>query len=317
MPRIRPIPSQERRLLDANGHRCCVCKRSNVGLHLHHIDSDSSNTIDANLAVLCVEHHDQHHRPGKYAPATNHLELGSSELLKFKTSWESFLVEARQSHPQVLATLTMYGTSETIHSMELVMQWPDERIEFVRAFHLREGTPDQLTTAIIHELSLIGPNLKLAVVDGPQPTEHCSCCGTGVSHTMKPAVVARLTDPDWSTKSICAIYINPERASLALTFALAERELFSGSLHLCNGKYLHYSSEGIDEQIELKDRPSVRKQATHIVEQLLKEWQPAHVIIGTGDETEPEIVKSLNLPNIWEKRMANSTDNRTLRDKTA
>jgi hypothetical protein len=273
-----------------------------MGLNLHHIDGDSSNTVDANLAVLCVEHHDLHHRPSKYTPGSKHLELGCDKLIAFKASWEAFVREARKPDPEVLATITAYGTIERIHSIEVVMQWPDERIEFVRAFHLRDGTLDQLTDEVIGEVFQIGQNVKLVLVDEPQPDDHCSCCGRGYSLTMKPAVVARLTNPDWKTKSICSIYVNPHNASLAFVFALADVTLFSGSLHLCNGQFLHYMSDGIDELIELKLRPSVRTQAVRIIENLLKEWEPAHVFIGTGDEHAPTIIETLELPKAWEWR---------------
>ena len=305
MSRLRPAPSQERRLLEANADRCSVCKRKGLGLNLHHIDGDSSNTVDANLAVLCVEHHDLHHRPSKYTPASKHKELGSAKLLALKASWEAFVLEARKPAPEVLATVTTYGTIERIHSIELVMQWPDERIEFVRAFHLRDGTLAQLTNEVISEVSQIGQHIKLALVAEPQPDENCSCCGRGFSHTMKPAVVARLTNSDWKTKSICSIYVNPHKASLALVFTLTEVTLFTGSLHLCSGKYLHYLSDGIDEPIELMPRPSVRTQAARIVDSLLKEWEPAHVFLGTGDEHAPTIIQTLQLPRAWEQRAAN------------
>ena len=50
------------------------CKRRCIGFHLHHIDGNSSNTVDENLAVLCVEDHDRHHRPNEYESRVNHLE---------------------------------------------------------------------------------------------------------------------------------------------------------------------------------------------------------------------------------------------------
>jgi hypothetical protein len=185
------------------------------------------------------------------------------------------------------------------------MQLPNERIEFVRAYHLRDGTLDQLTDDLFRELAEIGPHIKLALIDGPQAVEHCSCCGHGVSHTMKPAVVARLTNPDWQTKSICSIFINPIQPSLALVFSLADQELFAGSLHVCNGQFLHYASEGIDEQVEIRSKVGVRTQATRVVDRLLKEWAPAQIFIGTGDEDAPTMLQSLQLPKVWERRAAN------------
>ena len=61
----------------------------------------------------------------------------------------------------------------------------------------------------------------------------------GLQPYDEPADVARLTDPTRLTESSCCIYINPTQPSLALVFFLRERQLLSGSLHLCQGKYLH------------------------------------------------------------------------------
>ena len=104
MSRVNPKAEQRDRVLNTNAKRCCVCKCSGVGLHLHHIDRDSSNTVDENLAVLCVEDHDRHHRPGAYTPTVNHLELSPDEIRRHKTSWEAFVSETRKPFPKVIAT---------------------------------------------------------------------------------------------------------------------------------------------------------------------------------------------------------------------
>lgn len=119
MGRVDPTPRQREQLYDANAHRCCVCKKKDVGLHLHHIDEDSSNTIDDNLAVLCVEDHDRHHRPTAYR--INHLDLGAEKIREHKRSWEAFVEETRKPNPKVIATLAAYGTYEYIHSLQLVI----------------------------------------------------------------------------------------------------------------------------------------------------------------------------------------------------
>lgn len=281
MARVKPTKSQRERLLKANAFRCCVCKRSSVGFHFHHIDGDSSNTVDANLAVLCVEDHDRHHRPNEYEFRPNHLELDAKEILRLKGSWEEFVVEARRPEPKVIATLSAYGTKELIHSLQLVMQWPDEKIEYKRSFHLLDGDLDRLTDGVFEELAAIGPKIKLALISEPLPVEHCPSCRTAFSRTLKPAVVIRLTDPGWAKESACAIYINPERPSLAMVFSLREQNILSGSLHVCQGKFLHYSSEGIEESVAIRARPSVRSQATRIVKQLLSEWTPSRIFVGT------------------------------------
>lgn len=304
MARVNPTASQKDRLLKANAFRCCVCKRQSIGFHFHHIDENSSNTIDENLAVLCVEDHDRHHRMREYESQARHLELDAREILRRKNSWEAFVIEANRPEPSVIATLSAYGTEELIHSLQLVMQWPDERVEYKRSFHLLDGDLDRLTDETFEELAGIGPKVKLALINEPLPIEHCPSCKTAFSRTLKPPVVSRLTDPAWAMESACGIYINPHQPSLAITLTFREEQIFSGSLHLCQRKFLDYSSEGIDERVPISSKPSIRAQATRIVNQVLREWSPSKVFIGTGDPDKPEIIDTLTLPKCWEVRVA-------------
>ncbi len=96
-----PTPKQRQRLLKKNAGVCCVCKQWGLGVHLHHIDGDSSNTGDDNLAVLCVKDHDVYHRPIAYT-SPNHLELGAQRIKGFKESWEAFVAEAAKPNPAIL-----------------------------------------------------------------------------------------------------------------------------------------------------------------------------------------------------------------------
>jgi hypothetical protein len=298
--RVDPSPSQRRRLLDRNAGVCCVCKRRGIGVNLHHIDGDNSNTIDENLAALCVQDHDAHHRPKAYR-GLNHLKLGAKKIRQKKRSWEAFVAEARKPTPNVIATLACYGTVEMIHSLELVLQWPDETIEHHIPFHSLDGDTDRLTDKVIEELCAISPNIQLAVINRPLPVEYCPCCRGGLSRTLKSAVVARLTDPSWTTDSSCSIYVNPMEPSLSLVFFLRGRAILHGSLHRCEDASLHYHSDGIDERVAIRRRPSVRTQAMRIVDQVLREWQPARRFIGTGDHDKPHLIPRLRLPKCWDR----------------
>lgn len=300
MKRIRPTKAQYDRLLESNAHRCCVCKRRSIGFHLHHIDGNNTNTVDKNLAVLCVEDHDRHHRPNNYTSKPKHTELGAAELIQFKNNWESFIAEARCPEPRVIATLAVFGTSELVHSLQLVMQWPDERIAMTQSYHLLDGTPDKLTDDIIADVKSIGKNLKLIAISEPLPVEHCPCCSIGYSLTIKHCVVTRLVDPNWSTRSLIVIYINPIKPCIHFIISLSDEILLSGKLHLCGGTHLSYYSEYFEERISIDPARSVRTQATDIIKDLIKEWHPAVTIYGTGDHNKPTRISNLLLPKIWE-----------------
>jgi hypothetical protein len=185
-------------------------------------------------------------------------------------------------------------------------------IEYKRSFHLLDGDLDRLTDEVFEELAAIGPKVKLALINQPLPVEHCPSCRTAFSRTLKPPVVSRLTDPAWATESACGIYINPDRPSLSIVLSFREQQILSGSLHLCQCKFLDYSSEGIDERVPVKARPSIRAQATRIVNQVLREWTPSKVFIGTGDPDAPDIISTLTLPKCWEVRRSNQAEQKSV-----
>ena len=300
MARRNPTQEQRRRLVADNADRCCVCKRDGVGLHLHHIDGDATNTVDGNLAVLCVEDHDRHHRPSRYTGNVRHVELSVEEISSCKTNWERFVRASRTPGAPVLATVTVFGTTEHLHSAQLVLQWADGSVEHARSFHLLEGTLERWVDEIAEQVDSIGAHLQLALVDGPQAVEHCPSCGSGKSRTVDRTRALMLTDSDWKVDSVTSIYVNPDRPSLALTLALGNETLQSGSLHLCQGRFLHYQCDQYEERLSLKRQPSIRTQATKLVERIIREWQPARVVVGTGEPDSPEVMNGLDLPLCWE-----------------
>jgi len=81
-----PIPSDTLvRVLFANRFQCCVCRDSNKAFIIHHIvEWHKSRSHDiSNLALLCLEHHDQAH--AKKALSQN---LDERTLRGLKEQWE-------------------------------------------------------------------------------------------------------------------------------------------------------------------------------------------------------------------------------------
>jgi len=226
--------------------------------------------------------------------------LAADKILRLKTSWEAFVAEARRPAPKVIATVSTYGSKDLIHSLQLVMQWPDESIEYTKSYHLLDGNLDQLENRMLEELSSIAKNIKWVKVNQVLPVDHCPCCGKGFSRTIKTAIVPRLTDPGWATESSCNIYVNPDQPSLAALIYLRDDLLVQSSLHLCQGKFLHFHNDWIDDRVLVKPKPSVRAQASQIINHFLDEWEPAIVRVGTGNLHDPEPIGDLLLPNCWE-----------------
>ena len=296
--RKNPTPNQRTRLLEKNAYRCCVCKQRGIGLHLHHIDGDSSNTVDENIAVLCVQDHDLHHRPSSYEQV-KHLELDTVKLYEYKNSWECFVQAAQQENPSIVATVNVYGTFDSIHSAKLIMQWANGKIEYERIFHLLEGDIDYWTNEMLAEIYSIGKNIPLAMISEPLPVEYCPCCNHSISHTVSEDFLVRLTDERWAEDSVCSIYINPDRPSLFVLISLLGKHVFECSLHLCQGQYLHFTGS-FEERIKIKRASSVRGQVAELIKKMIADWEPSHIFIGTGDPNMPHLIHEFVLPDFWE-----------------
>jgi len=79
----------EREILFRNEATCCICGKSNV--QIHHIDGNHSNNQLINLAVLCLDHHNQ-------ASSISSMTRGLKPSLvrKFKIDWEGRISRKRQ-----------------------------------------------------------------------------------------------------------------------------------------------------------------------------------------------------------------------------
>ena len=227
-------------------------------------------------------------------------------MFEYKKSWESFVKDARSENPSVIAVVNIFGSYEQIHAAKIIFQWPNEKIEFERTFHLLEGDFNYWTNEMISEVQSIGKNVKLTIINEPLPVEYCPCCGNAHSNTVKEGLVVKATDPNWDAESLMSIFINPTNPSLAITVGLPEKHVYSASLHLCQGTHLHFISDYYDERVKVKRRPSIRTQAIRIVQKVISEWKPAHLLIGTGDHENPELIDSFLLPKVWEHRVSNN-----------
>lgn len=285
-------------LLVLNAGVCCVCKAKGVGVNFHHIDHDPSNNDPSNIAILCVEDHDAHHRPNAYSKP-KHTDLGEDKIRVYKEEWETFVADAKKEHPQSIAVINAYGTVDEIHSARLIFQKVDGKIVLERYYHLLDGPMDEWIDTILEEMNELAPNLKLALINEPLSVDYCPC-GNSVSNTLDWNIATKLTAPDWDTQSVGAVYINPKQASVAITIGYKNANIASAHLHKC-GKYLHFHTPKFDERILIRHSPSIRTQATRIVRRFIREWSPSKVFIGTGNPDAPHLIDEFLLPKVWER----------------
>ena len=179
-----PIPGPIRkRILSRNASMCCVCHARGMGVNIHHVDKNPSNNKLSNLAVLCVTDHDAHHRPLAY-PRLNHLRMSKASIQDAKRKWEWFVAEASRPKPEIMATVSAYGTKEHIHAMRVVYQGRDQAIYLDRIFHSLGGPPDTWIDDMLEELCEFRGNIPIVLVNAPLPVEYCPCCKNALSRTV-------------------------------------------------------------------------------------------------------------------------------------
>jgi len=296
-----PIPTPIQRSVKAKSLGvCCVCKERGLGINLHHIDGNPANNDENNIAVLCVQEHDQHHRPNAYKKIKC-SELGADKIREYKREWEQSVEECKSDNPKILAVLNIFGTEEKVDSVRLIIQNRDEKIIYQRDYYLLLGSPDQWIDDILDEVSWLSKKIKLNIINKPLEIEYCNCGKGALTNTIDRNAVIRMTASDWKQKSIASIYINPTFPSFAFTLFYGNELLYKAYLHKCNDKYFHFLTDKFEERTPIKKHPSIRTQATEIIQKVVDTWSPGQTFIGTGDPDNPTITNEFNLPDIWEK----------------
>jgi hypothetical protein len=298
-PKRIAVPQPVRlRLNKKNLGVCCVCKERGLGINYHHIDGNPSNNDDENIAVLCVKEHDKTHRPKAYE--INHVELGPTKIKRFKLDWEQTVKECKSENPSIIAVLNIYGNKTNIHSARLVIQNAKSKIIYDRIYHLLTGNIDSWTDSIIEEIRWLGENVKLTIINKPLNVEYCPCCKNSLSNILDRNVFLRFTAKDWSIHSYCSIYINPNRASLALVMSYKKELIYSASLHKCGQNFLHFQCENYSERVPIKKNTNIKKQVGNVIKKILLNWKPGKLFIGSGNYCHPKLIASLKLPEVWE-----------------
>jgi hypothetical protein len=84
MPKDRsPIPEElSVEVLFLHDHTCCVCRENGKAVQIHHIDDDPSNNSRDNLAVLCLQHHNDTQVAGGFGRT-----LRADEARRYRDDW--------------------------------------------------------------------------------------------------------------------------------------------------------------------------------------------------------------------------------------
>jgi hypothetical protein len=93
-----PVPGDvAAEVLFQHDHTCCVCQERGKYVQIHHIDEDPSNHALRDLAVLCLECHNDTQIRGGFG-----RKLNSTEVTKYRDDWVSRVLERRRRADEVL-----------------------------------------------------------------------------------------------------------------------------------------------------------------------------------------------------------------------
>jgi hypothetical protein len=96
---------------------CCVCNERGRSIQIHHIDENPSNHSVDNLAVLCLEHHEQTQIRGGFGK-----KLRGVDVLKCRAAWLARVSAIRERADNIVA-LAMAGTVSTVQPAE--QEWDE------------------------------------------------------------------------------------------------------------------------------------------------------------------------------------------------
>jgi hypothetical protein len=88
-----PIPSDTSSIILFKSDRtCCICRDKGKEVQIHHIDENPENNDESNLAVLCLECHNQTQIRGGFG-----RKLDSGQIKLYRDSWYETVERARAS----------------------------------------------------------------------------------------------------------------------------------------------------------------------------------------------------------------------------
>lgn len=114
----------------ASDRTCCVCNERGKSVQIHHIDEDPANNVFENLAVLCLQCHDETQITGGFG-----RKLNAELVTRYREQWYSRVI-ARREEADRDAVERVVGTrakSALIGTIEHSEERVDAILEYVNS----------------------------------------------------------------------------------------------------------------------------------------------------------------------------------------
>jgi len=151
-------PRTEAEIRYRNRNTCCICRDPNKGIVIHHIDGSRNNNDPSNLAVVCLEHHDEIHKRGGISRT-----FSPKLVRKFKQGWElkvrSQLFERYGPLKTALEkTLFRFEIRKTCYEIVTLkdddINGINQRLDFLSTLDVLEGSTNQILQDLDYVLLL-------------------------------------------------------------------------------------------------------------------------------------------------------------------
>jgi hypothetical protein len=97
MPAPRIPEEVSAQVLFEHDRTCCVCNQPGLAIQIHHIDENPSNNDPANLAVLCLQHHEETQVRGGFGK-----KLKAVDVQLYRREWLARVVRRREEADKIV-----------------------------------------------------------------------------------------------------------------------------------------------------------------------------------------------------------------------
>lgn len=113
---------------------CCVCRIKGKPTQIHHIDGDDTNNDIKNLAVLCLNCHNETQIRGGF-----HRKLDPEQIILFRDDWYSIVSTQRATlaKPSIVEEERQGGISWKIFGPKSLPNSADLKLKRIKSFHAK------------------------------------------------------------------------------------------------------------------------------------------------------------------------------------
>ena len=104
-------------ILVRSDRTCCVCREKRKPIQIHHIDENPDNHEIDNLAILCLECHDETQISGGFG-----RKLDANQIKLFRDKWHEFVAQQRDAKPPIATKKNVSSGSKIVEEIPIKVE---------------------------------------------------------------------------------------------------------------------------------------------------------------------------------------------------